>query len=68
MGKWLAAQLGSHPLVLTSEVAEEPITPRVRTPGELRRRDWDRMIIDAHYGLSWRVYQLGDQQIAHHSG
>jgi beta-lactamase class C len=26
------------------------------------------MITDAHYGLGWRVYQLGDQQIAYHSG
>ena len=26
------------------------------------------LLTDAHYGLGWRVYQLGDRQIAYHSG
>jgi beta-lactamase class C len=68
MGKWLAAQLGSNPRVLTPALAGELVVPRVRTPRELHRREWDKMITDAHYGLGWRVYQLGDQQIAYHSG
>jgi beta-lactamase class C len=26
------------------------------------------MLSDAHYGLGWRLYQLGDHEIAYHSG
>jgi beta-lactamase class C len=26
------------------------------------------MLTDAHYGLGWRVYQLGNERIAYHSG
>ncbi len=68
MGKWLAAQLGAYPLVVKPEVAGELVAPRVRTPQQLHRREWDKLLTDAHYGLGWRVYQLGDRQIAYHSG
>jgi beta-lactamase class C len=68
MGKWLAAQLGANPGVVQPEVAGELVAPRVRTPRELHRREWDQMLTDAHYGLGWRVYQMGDRQIAYHSG
>jgi beta-lactamase class C len=68
MGKWLAAQLGANPAVVKPEVTGELVAPRVRTPRELHRREWDQMLTDAHYGLGWRVYQMGDRQIAYHSG
>lgn len=68
MAKWLMAQLGANPLVVPPEAVETLITPRVRTPRDLYRKEWDRMLTDAHYGLGWRVYQLGDERIAYHSG
>jgi len=68
MAKWLRAQLGADPVVLAPEVQQALIAPRVRTPRELQRREWDKLLTDAHYGLGWRVYQLGDRQIAYHSG
>lgn len=68
MAKWLRAQMVAEPLMLNAEAQHVLVAPRVRTPRELRRREWDKLLTDAHYGLGWRVYQLGDQQIAYHSG
>ncbi len=68
MAKWLHAQLGGEPAVLAAEAQQALVLPRVKTPQELYRREWDKLLTDAHYGLGWRVYQLGDRQIAYHSG
>jgi beta-lactamase class C len=68
MAKWLKAQLIAEPQMLSPEEQNELIAPRVRTPREVHRREWDKLLTDAHYGLGWRVYQMGDQRIAYHSG
>jgi beta-lactamase class C len=68
MGKWLMAQLGSHPDVLSPEVVDTLTRPRVKTNREKYRRYWKGMLTDAHYGLGWRIYQLGKHQLAYHSG
>jgi len=68
MAKWLQAQLANAPLLFPTEAKQALVTPRVRTPDQLQRREWDKLLTDAHYGLGWRVYQLGDRQIAYHSG
>lgn len=68
MGKWLMAQLGSHPEVIRPEVVDALTRPRVKTRREKYRRHWKDMLTDAHYGLGWRIYQLGEHQLAYHSG
>jgi len=68
MAKWLRAQLGANPNVISPEAVSLVVTPRVRTPRDLYRKEWKRILTDAHYGLGWRVYQLGDERIAYHSG
>jgi len=68
MSKWLMAQLGAFPQVVAPDMLNTLITPRVRTPRDLHRKEWNRILTDAHYGLGWRVYQLGNEQIAYHSG
>jgi beta-lactamase class C len=68
MAKWVRAQLGSHPDVIAPETVDALTRPRVRTSRELYRREWREMLTDAHYGLGWRVYQLGPRKIAYHSG
>jgi len=68
MAKWLMAQLGAYPDVISPEMVSLLVTPRVRTPRDMYRKDWKRILTDAHYGMGWRVYQLGDEQIAYHSG
>ena len=68
MGKWLMAQLGSHPEVIRPDVVDVLTRPRVKTRREIYRRHWKNLLTDAHYGLGWRIYQLGDHRIAYHSG
>ena len=68
MAKWLQAQLGSHPEVLSTDTLNELARPRVRTRRELFRSEWRELLTDAHYGLGWRVYQLAGESIVYHSG
>ena len=68
MGKWLMAQLGSHPDIINQEMIAALTRPRVKTKREIYRRHWKDLLTDAHYGLGWRIYQLGKHQIAYHSG
>jgi len=68
MGKWLTAQMGGNPAVIDPEVVETLTRARVKTVRDTRRRYWRDMLSDAHYGLGWRLYQLGDHEIAYHSG
>ena len=68
MGKWLTAQMGGNPSVIDPEVMKTLTRPRVKTIRDTRRKYWRDMLSNAHYGLGWRVYQLGDHEIAYHSG
>ena len=68
MGKWLAAQMGGQPDVLNSQVIDTLTQPRVKTVRDKRRKHWRDMLSDAHYGLGWRIYRLGEHEIAYHSG
>lgn len=68
MGKWLMAQLGSNPDVIRPETVEALTRPRVKTKRDIYRRHWKKLLTDAHYGLGWRIYQLGEHQIFYHSG
>ncbi|MCJ7814705.1 MAG: beta-lactamase family protein, partial [Xanthomonadales bacterium] len=68
MGKWLTAQLGGNPTVIAPEDVETLTRPRVKTIRDTRRAYWRDMMSDAHYGLGWRVYQLGAHEIVYHSG
>jgi beta-lactamase class C len=68
MGKWLTAQMGGHPAVINPDLVKELTEPRVRTVRDTRRKHWRDLLTDAHYGLGWRVYRLGEHEIIYHSG
>ena len=68
MSKWLQAQLGSRPEVLSPEMLDTLSKPRVKTRREMYRKQWRTMLSEAHYGLGWRIYQLGDDQLVYHGG
>jgi beta-lactamase class C len=68
IGKWLMAQLGSHPDVIRPEVVDTLTRPRVKTRREKYRLHWKEMLTEAHYGLGWRIYQLGEHRLAYHGG
>lgn len=68
MGKFLQAQLGNNPQVLSPEMIGNLSKPRVKTRRELYRKQWKTMLSEAHYGLGWRIYQLGEEQLVYHGG
>lgn len=68
MGKWLTAQMGGQPRVLDPAVVETLTRPRVETARDVHRKYWKELLSAAHYGLGWRIYRLGDHEIAYHSG
>jgi len=68
LGHWLAAQMGHRPDVIRPEGMLALTRKRVRTTRELRREGWRDFLGDAHYGLGWRIYTVGDQDLITHSG
>ena len=68
MGKWLVAQMGGQPGVFDPAVIDTLTEPRVETRRDTRRKHWRDLLSAAHYGLGWRIYRMGDHQIAYHSG
>jgi beta-lactamase class C len=68
LAKWLIANLGYKPKVLSVDLLKELTTPRIKTKKDLRRRYWREHLVDAHYGYGWRIYQFKDYPIIYHSG
>ena len=66
--KWLIANLGHNPEVLSPTLLNELTTPRIKTKKDLRRRYWREHLTDAHYGYGWRIYQFNGHPIIYHSG
>jgi beta-lactamase class C len=68
MSKWLVAQLGHSPQVLSGDVLKRLQAPQVKTARELRRVRYMRHVSEAHYGLGWRIYQYAGTTVVNHSG
>lgn len=68
LSHWVIAQLGHKPQVMPEPVLDDVRQPRIRTTRDLRRRNWRRLLTNAHYGLGWRLYDLGQHSIVYHGG
>ncbi|MGB3047087.1 serine hydrolase domain-containing protein, partial [Dokdonella sp.] len=69
MEKWLIAQMGGRPDVLSAQLLETLHTPLVETPRDLRSTPWRRgRLLDAQYALGWRVYQYAGEPLVFHAG
>lgn len=68
LSKWLIANLGHNPEVLSPQLLKEIKTPGIRTSKELRRREWKAYLEDAHYGKGWRVYNFEGEELVYHAG
>ncbi|MGB0514140.1 MAG: serine hydrolase domain-containing protein [Wenzhouxiangellaceae bacterium] len=68
MAQWAIAMLGHRPDVVPPEAIDEALRPRIRTRNELRNRHWRGLLVDAHYGLGWRIYELPAHTLALHGG
>ncbi|MFT6269846.1 MAG: beta-lactamase class C [Alphaproteobacteria bacterium] len=65
---WLRAMLLEYPEVVNATMIEQMTQPRVQTKNELRRREWRKHLITAHYGLGWRVYNFKGIKVNYHGG
>lgn len=69
MEKWLLAQMGERPDVLSAALLKKLHTPGIDTPSELRATPWRRgRLTEAHYALGWRVYEYGGETLIYHAG
>jgi beta-lactamase class C len=69
LARWLQAQMGSDPDVLSTEVLGAIQSPRTATPGELgRMRKVRERLSKATYGLGWRIYDYSGHTIVGHRG
>ncbi|MFP3944122.1 MAG: serine hydrolase domain-containing protein [Alphaproteobacteria bacterium] len=68
MTRWLAAQMGHAPEVLSPEMLSTLHEPRVQTPSQRRRWRYFLEFTSAHYGLGWRVYNYRGETVVSHTG
>lgn len=68
LGQWLMAQMGHRPDVIAPGLLAELTEKRIHTSRELRRRGWRDLLTEAHYGLGWRIYTAGSEDLVLHSG
>jgi beta-lactamase class C len=69
MSKWLLAQLGKHPDVLSKQVLDHMHTKQIKTTkSQAHYGQWENLD-DAYYGLGWRVFDYrGRSRFVHHGG
>lgn len=68
MAQWTIALLGHRPDVISADVVDEVLQPRIRTASEMTKRNWRDVLQNAWYGLGWRIYQLPGERLALHGG
>lgn len=66
--RWMLAQTGAAPTVLSPAMLEEMHRPRVATPPHGRRGAMDRALADAAYGLGWRSFHYAGHALVGHRG
>ena len=66
--KWMRAQIGAAPAVLSPEALETMHRARVPTPPYGRRSKMDRALTDAQYGLGWRSFTYAGRRLVGHRG
>ncbi len=67
--RWMIAQMGAEPDVLSARLLESVQTPRASTPGELgRMRKFRERLATAAYGLGWRIYDYAGHKVVGHRG
>lgn len=69
MTRWLVAQMGGAPSVVSPEVLDLIHTPRTMSPAETARiRSVSPRFHAAQYGFGWRLYNYGGAEVIAHAG
>lgn len=66
--RWMAAQMGEAPGVLSADALETMHRRRVSTPPHGPRGAMDRALTDAAYGLGWRSFNYAGHALIGHRG
>ncbi|HEY0624875.1 serine hydrolase domain-containing protein [Sphingomonas sp.] len=66
--RWMRAQMGEAPGVLSQTALETMHRPRVSTPPHGRRGAMDRALTHAQYGLGWRSFVYAGHALVGHRG
>lgn len=66
--KWMRAQMGAAPAVLSPAALATLHEPRVPTPPHGRRSAMDKALTDAAYGLGWRSFTYAGRRLVGHRG
>lgn len=66
--RWMDAQIGNMPGVLSPATLATMHRSRVSTPPHGRRGPMDRALTDAAYGLGWRTYSYAGHALVGHRG
>ena len=66
--RWMRAQMGAAPAVLSAAQLATMHTPRVPTTPRGRRGAMDRAMTDAAYGLGWRSFTYAGRRLVGHRG
>ncbi len=66
--RWMRAQMGDAPMVLSDRAIDTMHRPRVPTVANGRRGAMDRALTDAAYGLGWRSYVYAGRTLVGHRG
>ena len=69
VARWMLAQLGHRPDVLSPELLATVHEPQVPTPHEIVVSPWRReRVREAHYALGWRVFDYAGHRVVFHAG
>ena len=66
--RWMRAQMGAAPAVLSPAALKTMHEPRVSTPPHGRRSAADKALTDASYGLGWRRFSYAGRRLVGHRG
>ena len=66
--RWMLAQMGEAPRILSSQMLDTMHRPRVATPPHGPRGPMDRALLNASYGLGWRSFTYAGHALVGHRG
>jgi beta-lactamase class C len=66
--RWMRAQMGDAPTILSPDALATLHRPRVPTPPHGRRGPMDRALTNAAYGLGWRSFTYAGHALMGHRG
>ncbi len=66
--RWMLAQMGEAPRILSPEMLDTMHRPRVATPPHGPRGPMDRALLNASYGLGWRSFTYSGHTLVGHRG